>query len=481
MVVRQDIDNTSAIVTVTLTRDEYKPKLDAELKRYRQKAPIKGFRPGQAPMDFVKRMYGNAIFGELMQDTFAEQLVAHLREARLNVLGQPLPVEDQPQLSFNVHHLEDEYVVQYEVGFVSKFELQGLDKSEVYERMIVSDLDHLAEEDLQQMRKQANQRTSPENDIQENDMVRIAARELDGEQPKEGGWETTITLLMSKVADEQLKTQLLFLKKGDTLRFNPRHIENHEKEEMYRKYILSLDADDPREVGDSFEGTIEEVSRMEEAELNEAFFQENFGTDNREEAIENMKAGIAQYYEVRSNALLMRRFQERLMELNPIEVPEKFLKRWLRITNENGELSDEAIDEEYPAFAENLRWTVIRDDIKDEFGIAATERELRAAFISRIRGYFQGNGMASNMPDSVFESAVDRMMQDKEAVERTRREVEMDKTFDAIFGQVTVHDVPTLSTEIHTALEALQKRNEEEQTLMRAGELPAEVKEEREG
>lgn len=471
MVVRQDIDNTSAIVTVTLTRDEYKPKLDAELKRYRQKAPIKGFRPGQAPMDFVKRMFGNAIFGELMQDTFAEQLVAHLREARLDVLGQPLPVEDQPGLSFNVHQLQDEYTVQYEVGFVPKFDLKGLDKSDAYERMIVSDLDNLAEEDLQQMRKRAAKRTSPENDILDNDMVRIDAHEMEGDQPKEGGLNTKITVLMNNIADEQLKTQLLSLKKGDTLCFNPRHIETFEQEEKYRKYILSLEADDNRTVSDSFEGTIEEVSRVEEGELDDVFFQENFDTANRDEAMEVLKTGIARYYEVRSNALLMRQFQDRLMELNPIELPEKFLKRWLRVTDQQGGLSDEAIDTEYPAFAENLRWTVIRDDIKAEFGIQVTDREVRAAFVNRIKGYFQGNNMGE-LPDHVFESAAERMMKDGKETDQVRREVEMDKIFEAIRSQVTVNDVPTPSAELHKALDALQKRAEQEETTLQAGELP---------
>jgi len=476
MVVRQDIDNTSAIVTVTLTCDEYKPKLDAELKRYRQKAPIKGFRPGQAPMDFVKRMFGNAIFGELMQDTFAEQLVAHLREARLDVLGQPLPVEDQPGLSFNVHQLQDEYTVQYEVGFVPKFDLKGLDKSDTYERQIVSDLDSLAEEDLQQMRKRAAKRTSPENDIQENDMVRIDAHEMEGDQPKEGGLNTKITVLMNNIADAQLKAQLLSLKKGDTLRFNPRHIETFEQEEKYRKYILSLEADDNRMVGDSFEGTIEEVSRVEEGELDDVFFQENFDTANRDEAMEVLKTGIARYYEVRSNALLMRQFQDRLMELNPIELPEKFLKRWLRVTDQQGGLNDEAIDTEYPAFAENLRWTVIRDDIKAEFGIQVTDREVRAAFVNRIKGYFQGNNMGE-LPDHVFESAAERMMKDGKEADQIRREVEMDKIFEAIRSQVTVNDVPTPSAELHKALDALQKRAEQEETTLQVGELPETVEE----
>ena len=274
-------------------------------------------------------------------------------------------------------------------------------------------------------------------------MLRIAARELDGDAVKEGGWETTIPVLVSSVADEDLKAQLLSLKKGDTLRFNPRHIENQGKEELYRKYILSLQADDDRVVSDSFEGVIEDVSRiLAEAELNEAFFQENFGTPHREEAMGMLKAGIAQFYEVRSNALLMRRFQERLMELNQIEMPEKFLKRWLRVTNEEGRLSEESLEAEYPAFAENLRWTVIRDDIKAEFGIEVTEQELRAVFLS-----------GADLPDSVFASTVDRLMHDKEDVEKTRREIETDKIFEAILSQVTVQDVPVPSDELHRILD----------------------------
>ncbi len=473
MVVRQDIDNSSAIVTVTLTRDEYKPKLDAELKRYRQKAPIKGFRPGQAPMDFVKKMYGNAIFGEMMQDLFAEQLVNHLRDARLDVLGQPLPVEDQQRYTFSVYKPEDEYTVAYEVGFVPKFELKGLDKNETYERLIVSDLDQLAEQDLQHSRKRTNQRSNPEDDIQDNDMLKIAARELDGDASKEGGLETSISVLMSNVADEQLKTQLLGLKKGDTLRFNPRNIENQEKEEMYRKYILGLEAGDDRVVGDTFEGVIEEVSRVEETELNEAFFEQNFGTTNREEAMEVLKGGIAHFYEVRSNALLMRRFQERLMELNPIELPEKFLKRWLRVTNQDGRLSDESIEAEFPAFADNLRWTVIRDDIKAEFGIEVSEADLREIYGRRIRSYFQ----QMDLPDNLLASSIDRLMQNKEDVDNTRRELETDKIFQAIRSQVTVNDAPIGSEELHKILDETTKQAEAEQSALRAGEL-AEVIEE---
>lgn len=463
MVVRKDIDNTSAVLTVTVTREELKPRIDTELKKFRTKAAIRGFRQGQAPMDFVKKLYGNSIFSEALNELLSGRLYDYLRESKIDVLGQPLPTEDQRSFSFKVNDIEPEYAVNYEIGFVPPFEVNGLDKKESFERLTVSNLDELAEEDLNYARKRMGARTNPETDIQENDIVRIASQELDGSADsgvKEGGWATTMTIFIKDIPDQDLKAQLLTLKKGDTLRFNARRFENQEKEGMYRKYILNLEADDEREVGDWFEGTIEEVSRVGEADLNEEFFNGYFGEDRvstKEEAIGEIKKGILGFYDVRSNALLMRAFQERLMAQNQVELPEKFLKRWLRATNEN-KLSDEQIELEYPAFAESLRWSLVRDRIKELNGIEVTDEDLRIEYAGRVRNYFK-----ADLPDNIIQSSVERLMQNEKDVENTRRDLETDKVFEAIRSMVTVTDKAVPSEEFHQIIDAITKKAEEEQ------------------
>lgn len=463
MVVRKDIDNTSAVLTVTVTREEIKPKIDAELKKFRTRAAIRGFRQGQAPMDFVKKLYGNSIFSETLNDLLASRLFEYLRESKLDVLGQPLPTEEQRSFSFKINDIEPEYAVNYEIGFVPPFEIKGLDKKEVFERLTVSNLDELAEEDLNYARKRMGARSNPETDIRDNDILRIAAKELDGSAEaglKEGGWETTMTVLVKDVADEQLKSRLLGMKKGDSLRFNARTLENHEKEDMYRKYILNLESSDYREVGDWFEGVIEEVSRVEDAELNEDFFKGYFGegrVSNREEAIGELKKGILGFYDVRSNALLMRAFQERLLEQNPIELPEKFLKRWLKATSES-KLDEEQIDLEYPAFAENLRWSLLRDKIREMFGIEVSDEDVHAAYAARVRNYFQ-----ADLPDNIIQSSVERLMENKKEVADTRRDIETDKIFEAVRGQVTIRDKAVPSEEFHKIIDEITKKAQAEQ------------------
>jgi trigger factor len=465
MVVRKDIDNASAILTVTVTRDELKPKLDAELKKYRSRAPIKGFRPGQAPMEFVKKLYGSAIFSETLNELLSQRLYDYLRESKLDVLGQPLPTEDQAKFSFKISDPDPEYTVNYEVGFVPPFEIKGLDTSASYERLTVSNLDELAEEDLQYARKRMGKRSNPETGIEDNDIVRIAARELESETGavKEGGWETTMTLFMKNVANDDLKAQLLQSKKGDTLRYNARTLENHEKEEMYRKYILNLEQDDAREVGNWFEGVIEEVSRVEDADLDEAFYTGYFGegkVGNKEEAMAELKKGIGQFYDVRSNALLMRAFQERLLAENPLELPEKFLKRWLRVSNE-GRLGDEQIENEFPAFADNLRWTLLRDKIKEEAGIEVTDEEVYEEFARRVRNYFQ-----VDLPDHILQSSVERLMKEQKDVENTIRDLETDKIFQAIRARVSITDKALPSEEFHKILDEVTKKAQNEEAVL---------------
>lgn len=462
MVVRKDIDNASAILTVTVTRDELKPKLDSELKKFRTRAPIKGFRPGQAPMDFVKKLYGSSIFSETLNDLLSQKLYDYLRESKLDVLGQPLPAEDQQKFSFKISDPEPEYAVNYEVGFVPAFDIKGLDNGATYERLTVSNLDELAEEDLQYARKRMGKRSSPEDGIEDNDIVRIAAREQESETggDKAGGWETTMTIFMKSIANEDIKAQLLKSKKGDTLRFNARALENHEKEEMHRKYILNLEESDTREVGDWFEGSIEEVSRVQDADLDEEFFKGYFGegkVSNVDEAKEQLKQGILQFYDVRSNAMLMRSFQERLLAENPVELPEKFLKRWLRFSNEN-KLSDEQIANEFPAFAENLRWTLLRDKVKEMGNVEVTPEELHEEFARRVRSYFQ-----VDLPDNILEGSIERLMQNEKDVEDARRDLETDKIFNVIRDKVTVTDKAVPSEEFHKILDEITKKAQPDQ------------------
>jgi trigger factor len=59
------------------------------------------------------------------------------------------------------------------------------------------------------------------------------------------------------------------------------------------------------------------------------------------------------------------------------ELPDDFLKRWLKVTNEK--LSDEELEGGYADFAKNLKWTLIENKIITENKIEIKYEEVFAA------------------------------------------------------------------------------------------------------
>jgi trigger factor len=154
----------------------------------------------------------------------------------------------------------------------------------------------------------------------------------------------------------------------------------------------------------------------------------------------------------------MRDFQEKIMEQNTVELPEAFLKRWLLISNE-GKITPDDIDRQYPAFADNLRWTMLRDKMKALYNLAVSEEELRGEYLRRIQGYFQGQ-----LPEDMLGSYIDRMMQDEQDVNNTRETLETDKIFEAVREKVKIKDKGIPSSELHELLDKVSRKAQEEQS-----------------
>ncbi|MGI9161195.1 MAG: trigger factor, partial [Saprospiraceae bacterium] len=368
------------LVTVTLSREEIEARVNNDLKKFRSRANIRGFRQGQAPITYVKKMFGSSVLLEAFNDMMATELQNFLQNANLNFLGQPLPTEGQQLNSLKLDQLEPEYILEYEIGLMPDFEVQGLDADQHFDRLTVADVDELVELELDKALLQHGQRLHPEEDIQEKDMIHIKAKEVDGD------WETTLSTLVENITDPELKAEILRKKKGDSIRINARDLDGEMTEAMYRKYILRIPEEDDRAVGDWFEGVIEEVTRTEKAALDEDFLQKKFNgaVSSAEEARSQIKEEILAYYDRQADVLLSNAIRKRLLEINPVELPEAFLKRWLELNNE-GKLSRETIEREFPAFAKDLIWSAISNKIEAKFHVDVTEEDIRAAFFDDVR------------------------------------------------------------------------------------------------
>ena len=99
--------------------------------------------------------------------------------------------------------------------------------------------------------------------------------------------------------------------------------------------------------------------------MNQEFFDKIYGEGsvNTEEAfIEKMKEELVQIMQDNADRKLQSDIYEYGVSKFSMNLPDEFLKRWLKVTNED-KLSDEQIAEQYDEFAKNLRWSLIVNKI----------------------------------------------------------------------------------------------------------------------
>lgn len=425
-VVRKDVDNLNAEITVSISKNDYEPKFLEELNKYKQKASMKGFRKGKTPLSVVKKMYGNSVLANIINDMLNHELDTFLKEEKLSILGQPIPSEASPEVSFDAKSLED-MEFKFDLGLAPDIEIQGLSKNKKFTRYVAVVADTDIQEDIDNALKQMGKRESITEDIREIDALTVTVREMDGKEVKEDGITNQFTVLVEKLT-KKAKKEILSKKAGDTIMVDIFDLEDGLNESAVKRYFLKIE-DDTIPVGKDFELTIDEVSRVTPMEFNEEFFNKYFGENavsNVEEAKDRFRAPILKHYKNHAEALLFRDFQEYLLDKNPIELPEEFLKRWLLLSNEK--LTQEQLDEEFGFFTENLKWDIIKGKIAKENDIQITSEEIIGIAQSKIMGYFGG----SALPPDMMKDMTERMLQDEKSLRQIQEEVIANRLYDVL-------------------------------------------------
>jgi trigger factor len=209
--------------------------------------------------------------------------------------------------------------------------------------------------------------------------------------------------------------------------------------EKEREWIISdlgLDKDDPL-VGDKyFKMIITKIGLVEKKELNEEFFNLVFPGKEIKTAAdlrEAMKEQLQQQWDDASRSQMHDQLYHMLLE-TPVQFPDKFLKRWIAIGGEKKKTSEE-VENEFPTFLNQLKWTLISDKIINENKLDVSDEELRNYMKKEIMQYFGQMNMGDD--NQWIESYVDRMMEDKKQVDNSYRRIITEKLFNFIETQVT--------------------------------------------
>ena len=88
-------DKINGLLTITVEEDDYKNDVEKELKNYRKRANVPGFRPGMAPMGLIKRQFGSAVKMDAINKVVGNEINKYLTDNKINMLGQPMAADKQ--------------------------------------------------------------------------------------------------------------------------------------------------------------------------------------------------------------------------------------------------------------------------------------------------------------------------------------------------------------------------------------------------
>jgi trigger factor len=423
----ENVDAINAVVNVALAPEDYNPQVDKEIKAQAKKAKLPGFRPGQVPVGHIRRTYGKSILFDEINKLVNEKITNYIAENKLEVLGQPLPLEDDAQYSWDY---KDNFNFKYEIGLAPAFELPFTAETEFTSYEIKADEETLADR-IKNLRRSYGKMTNPEVS-EEGDVLYATLK-----QDKEEGLEKTTSIRTDIVEDAKIKKSLVGLKKDDVVKIDVKKA--FKTEDLAR--ILGITEEEATALDvTKFELTVKNINRLEEADLNQEFFDKLFAEGEvTEEAqfTEKVKEEVENLFKQNSDQRLRNDMYTFGMEKVDVSFPEEFLKRWLKATNPS--ISEEELNEGFADFLNNLKWTIIENRVVTENGLEVKYDEVINLAKERIYAQIKMYNINEEPSDEQLNQFAIQLLQDREQGNRLFEEAKALKVFDHLKGLVKLN------------------------------------------
>jgi trigger factor len=358
-VTRQDVDALNALLKVEIVPGDYQDKVKSTLEKYRKTAKIPGFRPGHVPFGIVQKQYGKGVLADELNKIVNDGLYQFIAENKIDILGNPIPKAGS-DVDGNFDKPEN-FTFEFEIGLSPQFELPLSAKSK-FDHVKVKIDDALISKQIEDLTRRYGKLISSDT-VGEKDMILAQFVELNADgEIKEGGILHSSTISMEFVKDAKAKKALEGKAIGDKVVVNPAHVSRGGNDTAA---MLGIQEAALETISDQFQMTINEIKHMEAAELNQELFDRLFG-EGAISSEKELKARIADdlrnMFANDSDRLLTRTIYDELLEKTAIHLPDAFLKRWIKLSNEKP-ISDEQLDAEYDGYAKSLKWQLIQTSI----------------------------------------------------------------------------------------------------------------------
>jgi len=380
---------TDGLIKIQLTESDYLPKVEEKVRDYSRKAQIKGFRQGHVPAGVIRKMFGKGILVDEVNHIISHSVNDYIRDNKLRVLGDPMPNQEKA-LSIDWDAQKD-FEFEFQIGMVEDFTVELSKKVKVASHPIEVDQKTI-DETLADLKNRFGNRTTPE--------VSEATDNLFGEISKQGSEEKQGSYIKISQVEKSQQKKFIGLKKDDSVEFV---VEKTVTDPIALAQLLNLNEEEAKKVTGTYVFKVTSVSRVEPAQINTELFDQVFGKDvvkTEEEFFNKIKETIASNYTRETDHMLEHEIQHYYVDNTKINMPEGFLKTWLKATS-NGQVTDEVLEKEFNVYKDSLKWDLVLNKIAEEQNIKVEETEVREKAKQLLGEQFGGTAILDQLGDKL--------------------------------------------------------------------------------
>ena len=382
-------------------------KIASRLEELSKTVNMKGFRPGKVPVDVLKRQFGKAVYGEVLENILKETSTKAIEDKKMKVAGQP-------KLDLTSHGEGKDLQYTLEVDELPNIKLQSIEniKFNDYEIKITDSnikkrIDDIAKNQDNFKDKKDNEKATNGDMVVFDYLATIDGKNFEGGEGK----NTQIVLgkdLFIKGFDENLKG----VKKNEEKDVESILPENYPKKEFANKKaifkckILNIKSPEPIKIDDQF--------------------AKNLGAKDLNDLKKLVEKQMQDQYKTGLDAIAKENILEQIEKLHSFDLPKNLIQQELSIMTQG--LKDEELDKN-KAKVENIAKKRIKLGlVLNEFGeknnLKVDEQELRLEIQKQVQSmpgqqkqvleYYQKNpSAASSLRGSIYENKIINFIKQK--------------------------------------------------------------------
>ena len=381
--------------------------MDEKYEEIKGTVNLKGFRPGKVPKEILKRQFGKAVFGEVLDKVLKDTSTKALEEKKIKPAGQP-------KLDLKTYGEDKELEYVLSVTELPKVEIKSLENIKFDEYTVKID-DSETDKRIKEIAKnQPNfKEGGAETKAKEGDLVALDYKAtIDGKEFKGSeGKNTQLTLgkdLFLKGFDEQL----IGVKKGDEKVVEATLPENYPEKELVNKKA-------------KFNCKILSVKQAQEVKIDDEFAK-NLGAKDLKDLKALISKQINDEYKNSLERFSKNQILKEIEKFKITEIPENLIDEEVKILSQG--MSEEDAKKSRKNFEEIAKKRIKVGLVLNEFGeqnqIKVTEQELQAEVQKQIRmmpgqekmvmDFYQKNPSAlSSLRGTVYEEKILKLIKEK--------------------------------------------------------------------